>query len=144
MGTKEQYLERAEYIIKQYGNYSFPELDGLKINGITTQGENIADNGGIKEAYRAYIKWAERQSQGATAWDHVEAPRTKWIQRSSNVLDRSGQRVVPEEPSGESETAHFDGSTLAFALPRPGSFRQHARVRLRFQVLPQTANEPCQ
>jgi len=71
--TKEQYLERAECIINQYGNYSFPELDGLKINGITTQGENIADNGGIKEAYRAYIKWAERQSQGATAWDHVEA-----------------------------------------------------------------------
>merc|ERR1712071_199705 len=36
--TKEQYLERAECIINQYGNYSFPELDGLKINGITTQG----------------------------------------------------------------------------------------------------------
>jgi len=30
--TKTQYLERAECIIKQYGNYSFPELDGLKVH----------------------------------------------------------------------------------------------------------------
>lgn len=70
--TKKQYLERAQCIINQYGNYSFPEL-GLKINGINTQGENIADNGGIKEAYRAYIKWASRHQSGSEPWDQVEA-----------------------------------------------------------------------
>ena len=53
--TKEKYVKKAECIIKQYGNYSLPEL-GLNLNGINTQGENIADNGGIKEAYRAYSK----------------------------------------------------------------------------------------
>ena len=40
-------------MIWQYGNYT--KL-GLNINGIKTQGENIADNGGIKEAYSGYGK----------------------------------------------------------------------------------------
>ena len=49
-------MNKAKCIIAQYGNYSIPELD-LRLNGINTQGENIADNGGIKEAYRAYSKY---------------------------------------------------------------------------------------
>ncbi|KAK2585581.1 hypothetical protein KPH14_010214 [Odynerus spinipes] len=57
--TKENYLERAECIVQQYGNYTVEEVN-LKLNGINTQGENIADNGGIKEAYNAYREWVRR------------------------------------------------------------------------------------
>ncbi|XP_037040793.1 neprilysin-2 isoform X2 [Bradysia coprophila] len=57
--TKTAYLSRASCIIDQYGNYTEPTT-GLNLNGINTQGENIADNGGIKESYIAYKRWVEK------------------------------------------------------------------------------------
>ena len=51
--TSQEYERRAKCIINQYGNYTAEQI-GMKLNGINTQGENIADNGGIKEAYNAY------------------------------------------------------------------------------------------
>ncbi|XP_046670651.1 neprilysin-2 isoform X2 [Homalodisca vitripennis] len=54
--TKQAYLKKASCIIQQYGNFTAQQV-GLNLNGINTQGENIADNGGIKQAYRAYNHW---------------------------------------------------------------------------------------
>lgn len=57
--TQTQFLEKAQCIIDQYGNFTDLETD-LNLNGINTQGENIADNGGLREAYIAYNNWVKQ------------------------------------------------------------------------------------
>ena len=54
--TAEEFEKKAQCMIYKYGNYTAKQVE-LNLNGINTQGENIADNGGIKEAYGGYRKW---------------------------------------------------------------------------------------
>ena len=54
--TQDSFKEKAQCIIEQYGNYTDTQV-GLNLNGIINQGENIADNGGVKESYKAYRKY---------------------------------------------------------------------------------------
>ena len=53
--TGEEYVRRAKCIVDQY-SARYNEQTGLNLKGKQNQGENIADNGGIKEAYMAYGK----------------------------------------------------------------------------------------
>lgn len=47
---------KAQCLIQQYGTFVSPEA-GLNVDGVLTQGENIADNGAVKQAFRAYRQW---------------------------------------------------------------------------------------
>lgn len=53
--TRQQFLKRADCFVKQYGSVYDPEAK-LNLNGKNTQGENIADNEGLKVAFLSYQK----------------------------------------------------------------------------------------
>lgn len=61
----EGFHQRANCLIAQYGNYRMSEIDNQAVDGTVTQGENIADNGGIKQAFRAYEKWLNEHCRTA-------------------------------------------------------------------------------
>ncbi|CAF1425917.1 unnamed protein product [Rotaria magnacalcarata] len=60
--TIDEFTNRKQCIIDQYSNYLVTQINQT-LNGNQTQGENIADNGGIKESFYAYQKWATANVQ---------------------------------------------------------------------------------
>uniref|UniRef100_A0A8P4K2J4 Neprilysin n=1 Tax=Dicentrarchus labrax TaxID=13489 RepID=A0A8P4K2J4_DICLA len=72
--STQRFLELSKCIVNQYGNFSWDLANGLHLNGNNTLGENIADNGGIRQAYKNYVK------------EHGEEPPLPGIDLSHNQL----------------------------------------------------------
>lgn len=47
------FREKAQCMVDQYSKYKMQEVN-LHVNGRMTQGENIADNGGLKQSFRVH------------------------------------------------------------------------------------------
>jgi putative endopeptidase len=59
-GDEKKFKARAQNIINQYNGYI--AVDTFHINGLLTEGENIADNGGLAIAYAAFKKTEQGKS----------------------------------------------------------------------------------
>ncbi|KPJ13992.1 Endothelin-converting enzyme 2 [Papilio machaon] len=57
--TVDSYQNMTECLIKQYSSFKIPEL-GKNIDGHKTLGENIADNGAIRQAFAAFERHLRR------------------------------------------------------------------------------------
>ncbi|KAJ8371263.1 hypothetical protein SKAU_G00112910 [Synaphobranchus kaupii] len=61
--SAEQFKDQSQCMVHQYGNFTWKLAGEQNVSGISTLGENIADNGGVRQAYRAYLKWVEREGE---------------------------------------------------------------------------------
>uniref|UniRef100_A0A8D3DLU6 Phosphate regulating endopeptidase homolog, X-linked n=1 Tax=Scophthalmus maximus TaxID=52904 RepID=A0A8D3DLU6_SCOMX len=71
--------EKTQCMIDQYNDYHWEEA-GLNVRGKRTLAENIADNGGIREAFRAYRRWVDESRGG------VEEPLLPGVDLNNNQL----------------------------------------------------------
>ncbi|CAL1541738.1 unnamed protein product [Lymnaea stagnalis] len=55
-----RFKDKTQCMVDQYSQF---QLNGEHERGKQTLGENIADNGGLKSAYRAYQKWVEKNGE---------------------------------------------------------------------------------
>uniref|UniRef100_A0AAG5CRY6 Peptidase M13 C-terminal domain-containing protein n=1 Tax=Anopheles atroparvus TaxID=41427 RepID=A0AAG5CRY6_ANOAO len=62
--TVQEYVNRSMCFVNQYSRYYIPEADDY-IDGLLTLGENIADNGGVREAFRAYQLYVKNSGKEA-------------------------------------------------------------------------------
>uniref|UniRef100_A0A674EIG7 Membrane metallo-endopeptidase-like 1 n=1 Tax=Salmo trutta TaxID=8032 RepID=A0A674EIG7_SALTR len=61
--SAEHFKDQSQCMVQQYGNFNWKLAGGQNVSGISTLGENIADNGGVRQAYKAYMKWVEREGE---------------------------------------------------------------------------------
>uniref|UniRef100_A0A672ZZA3 Membrane metallo-endopeptidase-like 1 n=1 Tax=Sphaeramia orbicularis TaxID=375764 RepID=A0A672ZZA3_9TELE len=61
--SSEHFKEQSQCMVQQYGNFNWKLAGGQNVSGISTLGENIADNGGVRQAYKAYLKWVEMEGE---------------------------------------------------------------------------------
>uniref|UniRef100_A0A2K6K9V1 Membrane metalloendopeptidase like 1 n=1 Tax=Rhinopithecus bieti TaxID=61621 RepID=A0A2K6K9V1_RHIBE len=68
--STQHFREQSECMIYQYSNYSWDLADEQNVNGFNTLGENIADNGGVRQAYKVgpgRARWG-LAGEGVLAW----------------------------------------------------------------------------
>ncbi|XP_008406812.1 membrane metallo-endopeptidase-like 1 isoform X2 [Poecilia reticulata] len=61
--SADHFKEQSQCMVQQYGNFIWNLAGGQNVSGISTLGENIADNGGVRQAYKAYLKWVETEGE---------------------------------------------------------------------------------
>ncbi|XP_075274554.1 neprilysin isoform X1 [Opisthocomus hoazin] len=57
------FKELSQCMVYQYGNFSWDLAGGQPLSGINTLGENIADNGGVRQAYKAYENFVAKHGK---------------------------------------------------------------------------------
>ena len=124
--------ERAACIEKQYAGYEVQP--GLNLNGKLTLGENIADNGGIKQAYAAYKAYeashpgAEKPAVEGLTNDQLffVAFAQTWCSLATPEIERVLVTVDPHSPPRfrvNGPLVNYDQFASTFQCPEGAAMR---------------------
>jgi endothelin-converting enzyme/putative endopeptidase len=90
--VSEAFEERVACVVGQYDAYE--ALPGKAVNGELTAGENIADIGGLKEAYFAYQAWAEEQGGDPPAVEGMSNGQVFFVAWAQNWCQHAAEAEV--------------------------------------------------
>merc|ERR1712070_758975 len=62
--SNEAFKKRSQCIVNEYSKFTVPGKPVQHLNGKLTLGENLADNGGVQNSFKAYSNWAKAQKGG--------------------------------------------------------------------------------
>ena len=87
------YDERAACFVRQYSSYT--SVDDIMVNGQLTLGENIADNGGLQLAWRAFQKLPGSHGAGADGYTSDQRFFLGWAQwRCLNMSEKRAKELA--------------------------------------------------
>ncbi|MSU69324.1 MAG: M13 family peptidase [Opitutaceae bacterium] len=132
-----RFKERAQAVVKQFNGYV--AIDDLHVNGELTQGENIADLGGIKISYAAFQRALAEQPAPGKIDGFTPTQRfflsyaTIW---RDNLRPEFVRLVVQTDPHSPDKfrvngpLANLDEFAAAFAVPQGAPMRRTAAERV--------------
>ncbi|XP_031783498.1 neprilysin-2 [Nasonia vitripennis] len=114
--TEEKFFQKSRCIIDQYNNFTVAEI-GLQVNGILTQGENIADNGGFKIAYHAYNEWIKNKNATEPCLSSLSyTPRQMfWISAASAWCSKQRPEYLKDLISTDEHSPENARVTISFS-----------------------------
>lgn len=134
--SSSRFKERSEAVVKQFNGYV--AIDDLHVKGELTQGENIADLGGLKIAYAAFQKATAGQPKTlidgftpeqrfflgwATVWRANSRPESVRLRVNTDPHSPEHFRVI-------GPLSNLDEFAQAFSIPEGAPLRRSAAERV--------------
>jgi predicted metalloendopeptidase len=101
--TSKKFDDKVNCVIQQYSKFS--PIPGVNVNGNLTQGENIADMGGIKNAYHAITELLGNQTNAPSIVPHLTRAQLffvafaqGWCTKASDEYYRLHAKTDPHSP----------------------------------------------
>jgi putative endopeptidase len=134
--SAKRFKERTTGIVKQFAGYT--AIDDLKVNGELTQGENIADLGGVKIAYAALEKaLAGKPREKIDGFTPEQRFFLSWATVwRTNIRDAALRLQVNTDPHSPAPfrvngpLSNLDEFAAAFGVPENASMRRPAADRV--------------